>query len=195
MGFDGRTVSSLLPGRWPLRWRGKNVRFAYEQDLAGAVAGSSGAVGAAGGELPAECAGLTREEKLHLLREKMRETGAEVLVLTALDEVAWTLNLRGDDVRCTPVFLSFPAAAGGGHPVCAGADPVRRAEGEAGGLRRALASVSYALLDIIVVVKRESRQTISPNNSLPLSGYVSKAETLYIGDSTVRCGNSPSGRE
>ena len=37
----------------------------------------------------------------------MRETGAEVLVLTALDEVAWTLNLRGDDVRCTPVFLSF----------------------------------------------------------------------------------------
>ena len=58
-------------------------------------------------ELPAECAGLTREEKLRLLREKMRETGAEVLVLTALDEVAWTLNLRGDDVRCTPVFLSF----------------------------------------------------------------------------------------
>lgn len=55
----------------------------------------------------AECAGLTREEKLRLLREKMRETGAEVLVLTALDEVAWTLNLRGDDVRCTPVFLSF----------------------------------------------------------------------------------------
>ena len=28
-------------------------------------------------------------------------------MLTALDEVAWTLNLRGDDVRCTPVFLSF----------------------------------------------------------------------------------------
>lgn len=97
-----------MPGRWPLRWEGKNVRFAYEQDLAGAVWPDRPALSAQPvWELPAECAGLTREEKLHLLREKMRETGAEVLVLTALDEVAWTLNLRGDDVRCTPVFLSF----------------------------------------------------------------------------------------
>ena len=117
---------------------GKNVRFAYEQDPAGAVWPDRPALSAQPvWELPAECAGLTREEKLHLLREKMRETGAEVLVLTALDEVAWTLNLRGDDVALHAGVPVLPAAAaGGGHPVCAGADPVRRAEGEAGGLRR-----------------------------------------------------------
>ena len=108
VGFDGRTVSSLFARTMAAALEGKNVRFAYEQDLAGAVWPDRPALSAQPvWELPAECAGLTREEKLHLLREKMRETGAEVLVLTALDEVAWTLNLRGDDVRCTPVFLSF----------------------------------------------------------------------------------------
>ena len=108
VGFDGRTVSSLFARTLAAAMEGKNVRFAYEQDLAGAVWPDRPALSAQPvWELPAECAGLTREEKLRLLREKMRETGAEVLVLTALDEVAWTLNLRGDDVRCTPVFLSF----------------------------------------------------------------------------------------
>ena len=108
VGFDGRTVSSLFARTMAAALEGKNVRFAYEQDLAGAVWPDRPALSAQPvWELSAECAGLTREEKLRLLREKMRETGAEVLVLTALDEVAWTLNLRGDDVRCTPVFLSF----------------------------------------------------------------------------------------
>ena len=108
VGFDGRTVSSLFARTMAAALEGKNVRFTYEQDLAGAVWPDRAALSAQPvWELPAECAGLTREEKLRLLREKMRETGAEVLVLTALDEVAWTLNLRGDDVRCTPVFLSF----------------------------------------------------------------------------------------
>ena len=108
VGFDGRTVSSLFARTMAAALEGKNVRFAYEQDLAGAVWPDRPALSAQPvWELPAECAGLTREEKLRLLREKMQETGAEVLVLTALDEVAWTLNLRGDDVRCTPVFLSF----------------------------------------------------------------------------------------
>lgn len=138
VGFDGRTVSSLFARTMAAALEGKNVCFAYEQDLAGAVWPDRPALSAQPvWELPAECAGLTREEKLRLLREKMRETGAEVLVLTALDEVAWTLNLRGDDVRCTPVFLSFLLLRQEEATlVCAGADPVRGTEGEAGGLRR-----------------------------------------------------------
>lgn len=98
----------FLPGRWPLRWRGRTSASPMSRIWPGPCGRIVPALSAQPvWELPAECAGLTREEKLHLLREKMRETGAEVLVLTALDEVAWTLNLRGDDVRCTPVFLSF----------------------------------------------------------------------------------------
>ena len=37
----------------------------------------------------------------------MKNKEVDVLVLTSLEETAWTLNLRGDDVECTPVFLSF----------------------------------------------------------------------------------------
>lgn len=37
----------------------------------------------------------------------MAAQDADTLLLTALDEIAWTLNLRGGDVACTPVFLSF----------------------------------------------------------------------------------------
>lgn len=49
VGFDGRTVSSLFARTMAAALEGKNVRFAYEQDLAGAVwPGPAGAVGAAG---------------------------------------------------------------------------------------------------------------------------------------------------
>ena len=51
--------------------------------------------------------GLTRSEKLAKLREKMVESDAAYLLLTSLTEIAWALNLRGGDVACTPVFLSF----------------------------------------------------------------------------------------
>ena len=37
----------------------------------------------------------------------MAQDGVDYLVLTALDEIAWLLNLRGGDIHCTPVFLSF----------------------------------------------------------------------------------------
>ena len=68
VGFDGRTVSSLFARTMAAALEGKNVRFAYEQDLAGAVWPDRPALSAQPvWELPAECAGLTREEKLHLL--------------------------------------------------------------------------------------------------------------------------------
>ncbi len=44
---------------------------------------------------------------LPLLPLQMLEAGADVLLVTMLDEVAWLLNLRGSDVQCNPVFLSY----------------------------------------------------------------------------------------
>lgn len=58
-------------------------------------------------ELPAAYAGMTREEKLCKTREKMEEEGADALLVTDLTESAWLLNLRGNDVKNTPVFLAF----------------------------------------------------------------------------------------
>lgn len=52
-------------------------------------------------------AGKSCSEKLACIREKMKEDGAEALLLSALDEIAWTLNIRGNDVHCNPVVVSY----------------------------------------------------------------------------------------
>lgn len=57
--------------------------------------------------LEEQYAGKNAAEKISLIRERMEKESADVLLLTALDDVAWTLNLRGNDVKCSPVFMSF----------------------------------------------------------------------------------------
>lgn len=52
-------------------------------------------------------AGKSFAGKLALIREEMKKAGAEALLLSALDEIAWTLNLRGNDVHCNPVVVSY----------------------------------------------------------------------------------------
>lgn len=52
-------------------------------------------------------AGRTCREKLEDIRLEMKQTGAQALLLPALDEIAWTLNLRGSDVHCNPVVVSY----------------------------------------------------------------------------------------
>lgn len=52
-------------------------------------------------------AGKSFAEKLPLIRKEMEKAGAEALLLSALDEIAWTLNVRGCDVHCNPVVVSY----------------------------------------------------------------------------------------
>ena len=52
-------------------------------------------------------AGRTCREKLEDIRQKMKQAGTQALLLPALDEIAWTLNLRGNDVHCNPVVVSY----------------------------------------------------------------------------------------
>lgn len=56
---------------------------------------------------PTELAGQSVSEKLAAIREKMKEEGATMHIISSLDDVAWTLNLRGSDVQCNPVFLGY----------------------------------------------------------------------------------------
>ena len=53
--------------------------------------------------------GKSAAEKIADLRAAMREAGADVHVLTALDDIVWLLNIRGNDVPCNPVVLSYLA--------------------------------------------------------------------------------------
>lgn len=56
---------------------------------------------------PLEYVGEEMELKVGRLRTALSEAGADAMVVTALDEVAWLTNLRGTDVHCNPVFVAY----------------------------------------------------------------------------------------
>lgn len=51
--------------------------------------------------------GVTWQEKIKLVRETMNKKKATALLLSALDDIAWLLNLRGSDIEYNPVFFSY----------------------------------------------------------------------------------------
>ena len=55
---------------------------------------------------PIELAGETTGQKLVRIRQALRELHADGMLMSQLDDIAWTLNLRGSDVHCCPVFIS-----------------------------------------------------------------------------------------
>ncbi len=56
---------------------------------------------------PLEYAGESCRDKMTRIRKTLREQHADGMLMTALDDIAWTLNLRGTDVHCNPVFVSY----------------------------------------------------------------------------------------
>ncbi|MBO4509800.1 MAG: aminopeptidase P family protein [Lachnospiraceae bacterium] len=56
---------------------------------------------------PEQYAGKSASEKLNEVRLALSEKNAEYHVLASLDDIAWLLNLRGSDIECNPVFLSY----------------------------------------------------------------------------------------
>ena len=57
--------------------------------------------------LPIQYAGEGCQEKVVRIRQQMEKDNIDVILITALDEIAWVLNLRGSDVHCNPVFISY----------------------------------------------------------------------------------------
>ena len=51
--------------------------------------------------------GASCTEKIARIQEAIAKNGSSAIILSALDEIAWTLNLRGSDVHCNPVFISY----------------------------------------------------------------------------------------
>jgi len=56
---------------------------------------------------PLEYAGEGCTQKIARIRRALREKHADGMLVSALDDIAWTLNLRGTDVHCTPVFIAY----------------------------------------------------------------------------------------
>lgn len=58
-----------------------------------------------------EYAGKSREEKIAVLRDEMKTRGVDFIVLSALDEIMWLYNIRGQDVPCNPVSICYALVA------------------------------------------------------------------------------------
>ena len=108
LGFDGRAVNAAFARRLENVLREKKITFKTDEDVAGIVWKNRPPLSKQPVfELSERYCGETRAKKLSRIRDKMRIEKAECLALSALDEIAWTLNLRGGDVDYNPVFLSF----------------------------------------------------------------------------------------
>lgn len=62
-----------------------------------------------------ERTGQSCSEKIKQIQNAISANGASSIILTALDEIAWTLNLRGEDVHCNPVFISYLLISDNSH--------------------------------------------------------------------------------
>lgn len=108
IGFDGRTISCNFISNLEEKLKNKEITLLYNIDLIDEIwiertKMSEEIVW----ELSTKYAGVSREEKIKDVREKMGEYCADTHVLTSLDDIAWLLNLRGNDIECNPVFLSY----------------------------------------------------------------------------------------
>lgn len=108
LGFDGRVVSTGIGLDLEKKLADKEIKIIYNQDLAGAIWSERPNLPA--GEvtvLSDEIAGLTYEEKLEKVRKELKKLQVEGFLLSKLDDIMWLFNIRGCDVECNPVALSY----------------------------------------------------------------------------------------
>lgn len=103
LGCDGRTVTAV----WAEEKR-KYFSLRCDLDLVGEIWKSRPKRSAEPATLlDVKYAGVSREEKMKQLRRWIKEKKADLYVLTSLDDIAWLLNIRGNDIPCNPVVLSY----------------------------------------------------------------------------------------
>ncbi len=110
LGFDGRVVNSFTGKKLERMLSRKKARIAYGEDLTDLIWEDRPAMSAEPvWVLKEQFAGKSAAQKLQELRAAMEKEGATVHVLTTLDDIVWLLNIRGNDVECNPVVLSYLA--------------------------------------------------------------------------------------
>ena len=110
LGFDGRVVNSA----WGKKLEGivaeKNGKVAVDEDLVDIIWTDRPALSAQPVRmLDVKYTGKGTVNKLADIRKVMEEKGADIHLLTSLYDIAWILNVRGNDIHCVPVVLSYLA--------------------------------------------------------------------------------------
>lgn len=108
LGFDGRTVSAREAEELQELLQEKYITFSVNDDLIGEIWEDRPALSCEPVmELDIRWTGKSRADKIAEIREQMKAKEADTFILTSLDDIAWLLNIRGNDIHCCPVVLSY----------------------------------------------------------------------------------------
>lgn len=108
IGFDGRVISVSYFRKLKKYFEGKEFSYELNEDLIDKIWENRP-------EKPqtevilhdVKYAGKSREEKLSEVVKRMKNLGADYYVISGLDDIAWLLNIRGRDVKCNPLTISY----------------------------------------------------------------------------------------
>ena len=108
LGFDGRTVSAREAEELQELLQEKHITFSVNDDLIGEIWEDRPALSCEPVmELDIRWTGKSRADKIAEIREQMKAKEADTFIFTSLDDIAWLLNIRGNDIHCCPVVLSY----------------------------------------------------------------------------------------
>lgn len=108
LGFDGKVVSANLGIRFNEIVNRHKASIKCDIDLVGRIWKNRPKMSTEKAfELGVKYAGVDRLTKIKNLEGTLTEKGYDATVITSLDDIMWLYNIRGNDVECTPVTLSY----------------------------------------------------------------------------------------
>ncbi len=108
IGFDGRTVSLSAGEKYYELASKKNGNVIYEYDLVGQIWKDRPSLSKKKTFfLDESYSGEGSKSKIQRIREKMKENNCNTHVIASLDDICWILNMRGDDIKFSPLVLSY----------------------------------------------------------------------------------------
>ncbi len=108
LGFDGRCVDYGYAKDLEQTFDGRGIAISYQDDLIDEIWQDRPELSKEPVMiLDTKYCGKPASEKLAQIRQLMAEKGADIYILTSLDDIAWLFNIRGGDVACNPVVLSY----------------------------------------------------------------------------------------
>lgn len=108
LGFDGRVVSVGEGQGYADIAAKKGAHVNYQEDLIDEIWSDRPAMSEEPAfDLDVKYAGETVADKLARIRKEMKDAGANTHVMTTLDDICWTLNIRGNDIDFFPMVLSY----------------------------------------------------------------------------------------
>ena len=108
IGMDGNVFSTALVKKYKAQFEAKGLLLDTKVDVVKELWADRPAIpDSKAFSLAEEFAGKPRSDKIREIREKMDEFCAAFHLIATLDDIAWTLNLRGQDVHTNPVNIAF----------------------------------------------------------------------------------------